>query len=807
MDIQGTNLNDTLIGTSGDDMLDGGTGDDTLQGGGGNDTLDGGAGSDMLDGGADNDTAVVADSQSTLTWAFSGSASNLGGDQLINIEHVQTPQGVIDVNIVSTEPRVNTTTVNAQSFSAIAALAGGGYVVTWTSSGQDGSGSGIYAQRYAADGSAQGGETRINTTTAGDQLDTAVAALAGGGYVVTWASWNQVGNAGDIYAQRYAADGSTVGGETRINTTVANAQTAPRVAGIADGGYVITWVSDGQDGRYGGIYSQRFAANGSAVGAETLVNTTTDSHQASPTIAALAGGGWVIGWDVDWADVFVQRYAADGSTAGGETLIGAGTIGSNWQPAITALAGGGYLVTWATFNWETYDNDIHAQRYAADGTAVGVETCVNTTIGGEQHGPVATALADGGYVITWTSDFQDGSGSGIYAQRYAADGSAVAGETLINITTANDQNFPAITTTADGGYVITWTSTDGSGDGIYSERFDANGLRASHPTLIGGIEDDVLRLDANSDGAELNGGGGNDTLAGGSHADLLIGGTGQDSMEGGLGNDTYIVDDAGDVVSEAANEGIDKVMSSISYTLGANVENLVLTGAAAINGTGNSLNNVIVGNAADNVITGGAGADTLTGGLGNDTYSVDDAGDVVSEAVNEGFDKVMSCISFTLGANLENLTLTGTAAINATGNELNNVIVGNAAANIIAGGLGADTLTGGLGADTLTGGGGADRFVYALTTTAESGVTAGTRDVITDFTVGVDRIDLSAIDANVNAGGDQAFTLVNALKGNLTGKLFYDGHVLYGYTNNDATADFALELTGVTTLTSADFVL
>ena len=170
------------------------------------------------------------------------------------------------------------------------------------------------------------------------------------------------------------------------------------------------------------------------------------------------------------------------------------------------------------------------------------------------------------------------------------------------------------------------------------------------------------------------------------------GGAGNDAMSGGSGNDTYVVDAAGDTVTEAASEGTDTVQASVSHTLGANVENLTLTGTGAINATGNTLDNTLTGNSGNNVLSGGAGNDTMAGGAGNDTYVVDAAGDTVTEAANAGTDTVQSGISYTLGANVENLTLTGTGAINATGNTLNNTLTGNSGNNVLDGGAGNDAM-------------------------------------------------------------------------------------------------------------------
>ena len=209
-------------------------------------------------------------------------------------------------------------------------------------------------------------------------------------------------------------------------------------------------------------------------------------------------------------------------------------------------------------------------------------------------------------------------------------------------------------------------------------------------------------------------------LAGGDGNDTLNGGTGIDTLTGGAGNDIYVVDVAGDVVTELADEGVDAVQSVIAYTLGANIENLTLTGSSAISGTGNALDNMITGNTGINTLTGGdgndtlnggTGADVLIGGTGNDVYVVDNASDTVTENADEGIDLVQSSVTWTLSATVENLTLTGSSGLSATGNALDNILIGNSGANALTGGAGNDRLDGGTGNDTMTGGTGDDVFV------------------------------------------------------------------------------------------------
>jgi len=295
-------------------------------------------------------------------------------------------------------------------------------------------------------------------------------------------------------------------------------------------------------------------------------------------------------------------------------------------------------------------------------------------------------------------------------------------------------------------------------------RYGSGGVTANPGPLFlsGGDGDDRLKsgrgndlLDGGAGNDHLRGFEGNDRLLGGAGNDTLDGGTGIDTLDGGDGNDTYIVDSTTDQILDSS--GFDTVQSSVSFSLApfAFLEALTLTGSAAIDGTGNDGNNNLTGNSANNVLSGGAGNDTLNGaagldtldgGDGNDTYIVDSTTDQILDS--SGFDTVQSSVSFSLApfAFLEALTLTGSAAINGTGNDGNNTLTGNGSRNLLSGGLGDDslnggagndTLDGGNGIDTLTGGPGKDTFLF---TTAPG---SANRDLITDFSSTNDKLSFS----------------------------------------------------------------
>lgn len=317
-------------------------------------------------------------------------------------------------------------------------------------------------------------------------------------------------------------------------------------------------------------------------------------------------------------------------------------------------------------------------------------------------------------------------------------------------------------------------------------------------------------------GAAATRGTGNDlpnVMYGNAAANLLDGGAAADTLIGGAGNDTYVVDEIGDVIVELPGEGTDTVRTWITYSLGENVERLVLLGGEAVDGTGNALNNLLTGNAAANFLAGGdgndtldggGGADTLAGGTGNDSYVADHADDTVIENVGEGTEIVRSSVTHVLAANVENLTLTGTAAVDGTGNELGNVLTGNSAANTLSGEEGNDTLNGAGGADTLAGGAGDDIYVVVVAGATIVEYAGQGTDLVRSaihYTLDteVENLTLTGT-ANLNGRGNAAdntirgnggANLLQGLAGNdtLVGNISND--VLQGGEGNDRLSDSA----------------
>lgn len=392
--------------------------------------------------------------------------------------------------------------------------------------------------------------------------------------------------------------------------------------------------------------------------------------------------------------------------------------------------------------------------------------------------------------------------------------------------------------------VGTGTGVTAATSGTAALNVDAR-LLGNGVTVIGNSGANILQATAYAD--MLSGGVGIDRLYGYAGNDTLDGGRDADVMYGGAGDDTYVIDHSSDAAGEFAGEGTDTALSSVAYTLRANVENLVQAGLYSINGTGNKLANAMTGNAGSNrlygldgndrlignegndTLDGGSGDDVLSGGLGSDIYRVDSIGDSILENFGEGLDRVEASVSYTLGANLENLTLLGGAAIDGVGNGLNNVLKGTAVANVLKGMAGNDKLYGGSGADVLeggdgndwleggagrdefTGGLGSDRFVFREGDLASASTAAA--DVVHDFSRAQgDKIRLDLLDANTTVSGRQAFDFIGSGQfSGIAGELRYEqsggNTVIQADVNGDGTADFAIQLTGTSVLASGDFIL
>ncbi|MBG1269058.1 beta strand repeat-containing protein, partial [Nostoc sp. WHI] len=1199
-----------------------------------------------------------------------------------------------------TEFQVNTNIIGNQYNSTVAIDADGDFVLSWTSDGQDGSGAGIYAQRYNSAGVAQGNEFQVNTYTDSNQSNPTVAIESNGDFVISWTSDGQDGSGNGIYAQRYNSAGVAQGGEFKVNTNTTSDQSDPTVAMDADGDFIISWTSDGQDGFLDGIYAQRYNTAGVAQGSEFQVNTNTNSFQYNPTVAMDADGDFVISWTSfgqDGSDngIYAQRYNSAGVAQGGEFKVNTYTTNSQANPTVAMDTDGDFVISWQSSGQDGSYYGIYAQRYNTAGVAQGGEFKVNTNTTSDQANPTVAMDADGDFIISWQSFEQDVSGFGIYAQRYNSTGMVQGGEFKVNNYTIGDQNNPTVAIDAGGDFVISWTSfdQDASGNGIYAQLYrsgvpptitstsvsalaytenattaidsaitvsdvdspnlasatvsissgfasaqdtlaftNQNGITGSYnsntgvltltgsatvanyqtalrsitytnssdnPNLtprtisflvndgaanstvvsrninitavndapvatatnsalaytenaITAIDSDItisdidsanlssatvrissgfisaqdtlaftnqngitgsynsntgvliltgsatvanyqtalrsitytnssdnpsltprtvsfvvddgtvnstavtrnvnitaendapvvinpiinqtatedtafsFTLPANtfadvdagdnltysatlengnpipswltfngttfsgtptndnvgslnikviasdgtatvsdvfvlavantndapvavndsittnkntpiiisattllsndtdvdvsdvlsiagltqpsqgslvnngnstytytpvenyfgSDGftytiSDGNGGssvatvnlsineitnvingtsgidnltgtvnmdiisglqgndtltglGDNDTLDGGDGNDFLDGGAGIDSLIGGKGNDTYTVNSLNDTITEGLNAGTDLVNSSVSWVLADNLENLTLIETNAIDGTGNSLNNILTGNTAANTLSGengndnlfgdsgndtllggagndtldgGLGADSLNGGVGNDTYTVDNLSDIITEGLNAGTDLVNSSVSWVLADNLENLTLIETNAIDGTGNSLNNILTGNTAANTLSGengndnlfgdfgndtllgGAGNDTLDGGLGADSLNGGVGNDTYtVDNLSDTITESFNAGTDLVKSSvswvFADNLENLTLTGTEA-INGTGN---SLNNILTGNTGANILRgeDGNdSLFGSAGND----------------------
>jgi Ca2+-binding RTX toxin-like protein len=662
-----------------------------------------------------------------------------------------------------------------------------------------------------------GSEFLVNTTTAQGQAEPEVTGLADGRFVVVWVDGSQSGADVSSFAVRgqvFNADGSKAGAELLVNSTTLNSQQYPTVTGLPDGHFVVAWKDNSQtsdDPSSYAIRAQLFNVDGSKSGGEFVANTTINGEQAEPSVAALSDGRFALTWtdkgqnpgDTSGYAVRGQLFDSDGSTSGGEFVVTTTIAGTQNQSSVAGLPEGRFVVTWRDLSQTGGDvsaDAVRGQIFNANGTKFGGEFLVNATTSESQASPSVTGLGAGYFVVTWDDESaggNDASEGAIRGQVFAPTGAKSGVEFLVNTTTSGSQSDSCVAALNDGRFVVAWTDASQYGSAIGSD------IRAQ-----------VFNFDGSKSGAEF-----------------VVSTTTQLNQTlvsvDGLVDGRFVVS-----WTDSSQSGSDTSLGAIRSQIFDPRDSLADIGGGALNDdfigtgigdclTGAAGNDRVNGMGGNDTLDGNAGSDTMIGGAGDDKFGVDSAGDVVSEAAGGGSDTAESTVSYTLAANVENLNLLGDAAsINATGNALNNLIYGNNGANILDGAGGADTLLGGAdndtflagaGKDLMTGGAGLDRFDFNAL--SDSGATFAQRDVINTFAHG-DKIDLSTLDANANAGGNQGFGFVASFTG-VAGQLQWDqtaptGFLIQGDVNGDGAADFSLQIyaaPGFGSVQSWDFIL
>jgi len=272
-----------------------------------------------------------------------------------------------------------------------------------------------------------------------------------------------------------------VGTEFQVNTYTTSYQAVPAICTAADGSFVVVW--DGASTNESEIFAQRYSSNGFPAGTEFQVNTYTPGDEQNPAICCDAGGSFVVVWaqfnnqDGDKPGVFGQRFASDGAFVGSEFQINTYTTDDQERPAVCCDATGNFVVAWQSYRQDGNRNGVFGQRFASNGAPRGTEFQVNSYTPGDQQDPAICCSADGDFVIAWSSYGEDGDKPGVFAQRFASNGAFRGNEFQVNTYTPSYQTNPAICCSADGNFVVAWQSFGQVGYAyqVFGQRFTSAG--------------------------------------------------------------------------------------------------------------------------------------------------------------------------------------------------------------------------------------------------------------------------------------------------------------------------------------------
>lgn len=348
-------------------------------------------------------------------------------------------------------------------FSRIACDGLGNSLVVWESDGTDGSGSGVYARRFDQNGNALDGDFRVNTTTSRDQGLPAVGMDASGNFVVVWVSDRQDGDGAGVYGRRYAANGTALGGEFRVSKRTAGEQSWPTVGCAQDGRFAVAWQSSGQDGSGYGIYARMYSANGSLAVDEFRANSLTAGNQWYPSIAVGTDGSFTLAWADDTADgsgegVYARLFTSNGTTSAPEFQVHLTTTGNQTLPCVALDPQGGFVVAWQDESIDYSGTGIAARRFAAAGAPSGNPFRVNQQPSYSQTLPSAAFTPEGMLFIAFASVESTGYYEDVWVKGYNLDGSVAVADTRLHAASGS-QSLPSIAVSGDRRILATWSST------------------------------------------------------------------------------------------------------------------------------------------------------------------------------------------------------------------------------------------------------------------------------------------------------------------------------------------------------------